>query len=104
MISRLWRGRRATGSMGLSSWARHTPSAPQSSPMMMLLSTLWGVMTLGGVVSFIGVVGGYFCRKYFEYKLDIKKAQTLRPKEYIKLYGPDERVVKLVEVDGRLNK
>jgi hypothetical protein len=72
--------------------------------MMMLLSTLRGVMTLGGVVYFIVVVGGYFFRKYFEYKLDIKKAETLRPKEYIKLYGPDDMVVKLVEVDSALNK
>jgi hypothetical protein len=67
---------------------------------------LLGYMTLWGGVSVIVGALGYIGKKVIDIMADIMKSRILmaKPKEHVELYGPDGKVIKLVEVAPRLRE
>jgi len=62
-----------------------------------------GYLTVVGGVSLLVAGLGYVLKKAVDIGADLLKTHLLRerPREYTKIYGPDKKVVKRVEVDSR---
>ena len=78
------------------------PQLPLWFLMPHLPPTLWGFITVGGVVS--AIIGGliYLVKKAVDVAADVAKARLLKehPRQTVVIYGPDGRVARRVEVDS----